>query len=73
MKLWHVSLSVVGVWFLLLIGHYRIAAYALAMVCGIVMIRRYKTRDFRVRSRRFDVIALAGLTIGLLVFGYLVP
>lgn len=73
MKLWQVALSVVGVWFILFIGQYRIAAYALAIVCGIVMLRRYKTRDFEVRSRRFDVIALAGLTIGLLVFGYLVP
>lgn len=73
MKLWQVSLSVVGVWVLLFIGQYRIAAYALALVCAIVLLRRYKTRDFEVRSRRFDVVALAGLMLGLLLFGYLVP
>lgn len=73
MKLWQVSFSVLGVWIILFIGQYRIAAYVLAVVCGVLLLRRYKTRDFEVRSRRFDVIALAGLTIGLLVFGYLVP
>jgi hypothetical protein len=73
MKLWQVSLSVLGVWVLLFIGQYRIASYALALVCAVVLFRRYKSRDFEVRSRRFDVIALAGLTLGLLVFGFLVP
>lgn len=73
MKLWQVVLSVFAVWMMLFVGQYRVAAYALAAVCLFILLRRYKTRDFEVRSRRFDVIALAGLTLGLLVFGYLVP
>lgn len=73
MKLWQVVLSVFAVWMMLFVGQYRVAAYALAAVCLFILLRRYKTRDFEVRSRRFDVIALGGLTLGLLVFGYLVP
>ena len=73
MKLWQVVMSVFAVWMMLFVGQYRFAAYALAAVCLFILVRRYKTRDFEVRSRRFDVIALGGLTLGLLVFGYLVP
>jgi hypothetical protein len=73
MKSWQVVTSVFAVWVMLFVGQYRIATYALAAVCLFILLRRYKTRDFEVRSRRFDVIALAGLTLGLLVFGYLVP
>ena len=73
MKLGHIALSVVGVWLLLFFGQYRIASYALALVCGLALFARLQGADFKVRSKRFDVIALAGLALSLAVFGFLVP
>ncbi|MEN9923676.1 MAG: hypothetical protein RIS09_1190 [Actinomycetota bacterium] len=73
MKLWHITLSIIGVWLLLFFGQYRIAAYILALVCCLALFARLQGTDFEVRSKRFDVIALAGLALSLAVFGFLVP
>lgn len=73
MKHWHITLAIVGIWFLLFLGQYRIASYALALVCCLALFARLQGAEFKVRSKRFDVIALAGLALSLAVFGFLVP